>query len=689
MAATKLAATANAVSATKLATARQINGTNFDGTGNITTVNWGTARTLTIGNSGKSVNGGVDVSWSLSEIGAARARGELSSGATENITTDQFVQWLKDSGAFDERVWIARGSWSYANNKTITDTGCGNIHLAGCTIEVISSGEFAYTIRIITPTTTSGDGTTGAEFVYVNNGSAYLPGWRRIYTTAWKPNADDVGALPLIGGTVTGQLNLYGANKQIAFVNQQNYIAMSGDAMYIAANGPTGFIALEGVNNPKVRLNKSSGREDHTIYHTGFKPSPEDAQAFRSVGVTATVDATPGVAWNARSGVYNSKNTGDSDLVAHFFGNGSCPALQIKARYKNGGLWYRSARDGVGFEESWAEIYTTKNKPTAADVGAVNKAGDAMSGGLRIEGRSIAGGLGVKRNGSTQYANFGQSGDTGGEALVGVGSNVDSFDAYLKVGRAGKLNYSDGTGEKKVYHEGYKPTAADVDALPSGGTAVAATKLATARQINGTNFDGTANITTANWGTARTLTIGDAAKSVNGAGNVSWSLDEIGAVKNNAWSAQVKLGIWSAICELQVPGTLGGKAIVTVGHTRNNVVVNAMFLVSFGHSGQASITQLESHGYTQIKVRPAMVGANNIRFEILDDTAALDPMGTVVAYTVRVDNLFGSLYPFTEFTASTGTPQAELSTAWRAIKVNNNKVYHEGFKPTAADVGAL
>ena len=485
---------ANAVSATKLATARQINGTNFDGTGNITTVNWGTARTLTIGNSGKSVNGGVDVSWSLSEIGAARARGELSSGATENITTDQFVQWLKDSGAFDERVWIARGSWSYANNKTITDTGCGNIHLAGCTIEVISGSELAYTIRIITPTTTSSGGTTGAEFVYVNNGSTYSPGWRRIYTTAWKPNADDVGALPLIGGTVTGQLNLYGANKQIAFVNQQNYIAMSGDAMYIAANGPTGFIALEGVNNPKVRLNKLSGREDHTIYHTGFKPSPEDAQAFRSVGVTATVDATPGVDWNARSGVYNSKNTGDSDLVAHFFGNGSCPALQIKARYKNGGLWYRSARDYFGFEESWTAIYTTKNKPTAADVGAVNKAGDAMSGGLRIEGRSIPGGLGVKRDGSTQYANFGQSGDTGGEALVGVGSNVDSFDAYLKVGRAGKLNYSDGTGEKKVYHEGYKPTAADVDALPSGGTAVAATKLETARTIGGVSFDGTANI---------------------------------------------------------------------------------------------------------------------------------------------------------------------------------------------------
>ena len=68
----------NASSATKLNTIRSINGTNFDGTANITTANWGTARILTIGNSGKSVNGSGNVSWSLSEIGAA------SSGHTHN-----------------------------------------------------------------------------------------------------------------------------------------------------------------------------------------------------------------------------------------------------------------------------------------------------------------------------------------------------------------------------------------------------------------------------------------------------------------------------------------------------------------------------------------------------------------------------------------------------------------------------
>ena len=52
------------------------------------------------------------------------------------------------------------------------------------------------------------------------------------------------------------------------------------------------------------------------------------------------------------------------------------------------------------------------------------------------------------------------------------------------------------------------------------GNATSATKLATARTINGTNFDGTANIVTSYWGATRTLW----GQSCNGSGNVSGSL---------------------------------------------------------------------------------------------------------------------------------------------------------------------
>jgi hypothetical protein len=57
------------------------------------------------------------------------------------------------------------------------------------------------------------------------------------------------------------------------------------------------------------------------------------------------------------------------------------------------------------------------------------------------------------------------------------------------------------------------------------GNAETATALETARKINGTEFDGSADITTANWGTARTISIsstaGTTGTSVNGSKNVS------------------------------------------------------------------------------------------------------------------------------------------------------------------------
>lgn len=61
----------NAGTATALQTTRTINGTSFNGSANITTASWGVARNITIGNSTKPVNGGINVGWTLAEIGAA------------------------------------------------------------------------------------------------------------------------------------------------------------------------------------------------------------------------------------------------------------------------------------------------------------------------------------------------------------------------------------------------------------------------------------------------------------------------------------------------------------------------------------------------------------------------------------------------------------------------------------------
>ena len=69
------------------------------------------------------------------------------------------------------------------------------------------------------------------------------------------------------------------------------------------------------------------------------------------------------------------------------------------------------------------------------------------------------------------------------------------------------------------------------DYMTTGENAATATKLQTARTINGTSFNGTANITTANWGTARNISISDSdgtntgtTISVNGSGNINLKL---------------------------------------------------------------------------------------------------------------------------------------------------------------------
>ncbi len=235
-------------------------------------------------------------------IGACRAYSAwLNIGGDSQVwTTAQFISWLESQGAFNHPYWMCKGSWAYANNKVITDTGCGNICLAGAVVEVIGT-RGAMTIRVTTPSTSSGGGITNAQFTYINHGDAYAPGWRRDYNTK---------------------------NQQPAF-----------------ALGQTG----RRVANDKA------------------------------------------VGWNWNSGVYNADISGASTLILHFNMNaGSCPAVQFRVNYRNGGIFYRSARDGYGFEANWSEFYTTTRKPSAGDVGAYTQAecNSRFITGIRLGGLS-------------------------------------------------------------------------------------------------------------------------------------------------------------------------------------------------------------------------------------------------------------------------------------------------------------
>jgi phage-related tail fiber protein len=77
----------NASTASKLTSAVTINDTSFDGSSNITTSSWGASRTITIGSTGKTINGSQNVSWSLSEIGASSLNHNHTSIDITDITT--------------------------------------------------------------------------------------------------------------------------------------------------------------------------------------------------------------------------------------------------------------------------------------------------------------------------------------------------------------------------------------------------------------------------------------------------------------------------------------------------------------------------------------------------------------------------------------------------------------------------
>ncbi|GDB21830.1 phage tail fiber [Escherichia coli] len=446
--------TGNAATATKLQTARTIGGVSFDGTANInlpgvnttgnqnTTGNAATATKLQTARTinGVSFDGSANISLSPANIGCpASPTGWLTTGSNGGaITTAQLVTLLQNNGAFNTKSWIARCAWAYANSATIpnSETGCGVIPLAGAVIEVFNNGSSSnnYTIRITTATTTSVSGAlTNAEFIYVFNGTDYSPGWRRVYNTKNKPTASDVGALPLTGGTLSGDLtssgeiiSKYANGFRIAYGSFGFFIRNDGSNTYfmltasgdtlgswnglrpITINNTSGAVSIgNGLNvtggvNGSLNGNASTATKLQTarkISGVSFDGSADitltaaNVSAFARRATGTYADTSGAVPWNAESGAYNVTRSGDSYIVANFYtGVGSCRTLQIRAHYKNGGLYYRSSRDGYGFEEDWTQIYTKKDSiPGVNADGNQNTTGNAATATKLQTARKIAG----------------------------------------------------------------------------------------------------------------------------------------------------------------------------------------------------------------------------------------------------------------------------------------------------------
>ncbi|EPY3084727.1 tail fiber protein [Shigella sonnei] len=388
------------------------------------------------------------------------AAGWLNSGNGTAFTTAQFITWLNNQGAFSNKYWIARCSWTYANNNYIDDTGCGRIDLSGSVIEVFSNKSTShYTIRVTTTTTSGHGGVNNAEFIYVYNGSDYAPGWRRSYNTRNKPTASDVGALPLSGGTLSGGLtssgeivSKYANGFRIAYGNYGFFIRNDGSNTYfmLTASGDT----LGSWNGLRpIIINNTSGA---VTIGNGLNVTGGINGSLNGNAATATKLQTArtigGVSFDGSANIDlpGVNTTGNQNTT----GNAATATKLATARNIN----------GVKFDGS-GDI----NINTLVSRGPVTALSGSTQGTAGIQMYEA-----YNNSYPTTYGNVlhmkGASAAGEGELLIGW-SGTDGAHAPVYVRSRRDTSTANWSGWAQVYTTAHKPTAADVGALPiSGGT---------------------------------------------------------------------------------------------------------------------------------------------------------------------------------------------------------------------------
>jgi hypothetical protein len=696
----------NATTATTLATARTINGTSFNGSSNITTANWGTARTLTIGSTGKSVNGSGNVSWSLTEIGAADRNLNLTAGdglsGGGNLTANR-------SFAVDGTVVRTSG------NQTIT----GDLTLIGDTnikssLTLLSPSDDSITIEMLDGGTMSFEGDSGQLFSITDSLTGTIFSVNDISGIP-SIEVDDDGTIRfaefagnvLVGtATDTGEKLQVDGNVKITDVDNGVGDFLTRDANGVITRrtaaqvlsdigGEGGFTKGNLVAGSNVTL---SGTLTNRLVGTG---DITVNAASTNLGITAGTTAGPIVtsstgtnatlptATASNSGVVTTGNqtwagvkTFNSTITGSVSGNAGTATTLQTARTINGTSFNGSANITTA---NWGTARTLTIGSTGksvngsgnvswtlAEIGAADRnlnltAGDGLSGGgnltanrsfavdstvVRTSGnQTIAGQKDFSGNGSTIFGDdpasirisypgnwaTESSNDHDAIRIQTNGANDSNF-PYGVVGikfatstatgwgpLIGATRTGGGNGDFVIKTGGQAPverfrvadngniTASNTITAPSfsgslSGNATTATTLQTARTINGTSFNGSANITTANWGTARTLTIGSTGKSVNGSGNVSWSLAEIGV--NNSTLTLATSGIatgsqtWTsnqgtnATFTVDVPATnlaMGGSgdSRTITSSTGTNVSVPVVTTTNAGFMATADKTKLD------------------------------------------------------------------------------------------------
>lgn len=400
----------NATTSTKLATARSINGTNFDGSGNITTVTWGTARTLTIGNTGKSVNGGGNVSWSLSEIGAAASNHTHSYLPLSGGTMTGNISYRGSKATYKMIEFIDNSSDAYGNG----------IAIGGGGLTIIGGGESADAVK--STSTTGGDerlilANDGAIDIYTNcqNGVDKATHITIDNTGLYSGTAAKANSVPWSG--VTGKPSTFTPSSHThSMANITDWgsyiydahISRTANTVLAAPNGssgPASFRKLVAADIPSITKGKitdfpsslpasdvyawakASSKPSYSWGEITGKPSTFTPSSHTHDYITSSYRLTAGTTANRASGIrqYEIYNNG----YPFTYGNvlqltGSNGVSQIAMQWHGTGLAYRSAPDTSTTFSGWATILTSSNYSSYT----VTKTGGGASGtwGINVTG---------------------------------------------------------------------------------------------------------------------------------------------------------------------------------------------------------------------------------------------------------------------------------------------------------------
>lgn len=317
------ALTGNATTATTLQNARTINGTSFDGSANITTANWGTARTLTVGNTGKSVDGSANVAWSLAEIGAYAATNP--SGYTSNTGTVTSVGGTGGYGGL-----TLSGTVTTSGNLTLggTPTGTWPISVSGNAATASS-----------TPNPTFSADAVGKDNITTRTETGFYESSTGTIAEGWP--TDSGSWHHLIASTHSNDSNYYSLQLSSTFFDQQ---------LYFRATNGSGSTAWNTVL--------------HNNNFNSYAPTLTGTGASGTWGVSITGNAAT-ASDSALLNGYASSASGGGNVVLRTASNGYLYVNNWIHPANGSGLFYDA---GVHFYEVSNYMYSSTGFTAANDM---------------------------------------------------------------------------------------------------------------------------------------------------------------------------------------------------------------------------------------------------------------------------------------------------------------------------------